>query len=287
MVFTDRLNVSVCIPVRNEEANLPACLESLGGLFSDVVVVDSSSTDATAAIAESYGVRVVQFAWNGRFPKKRNWAIRNVDFANDWLLFLDADERLTPAFREELQSVLPGTEHVGFWLSFTNEFLGCKLRHGDRFRKLALFRRSAGQYEAFPEQFWSSLDMEVHEHPVLRGSTGEMKSRLEHHDDRGLHHYIAKHNDYSTWESKRFLWFRTVGDDEWRQLSRRQRFKYRHLDKWWLAELYFWTCLVVKGGFLDGLAGWRFAAMKRRYFQDVRLKIQEQRDHKRHSQGRA
>jgi glycosyltransferase involved in cell wall biosynthesis len=274
--MTQTIPASVCIPVRNEERNLAACLDSLVGRFDDVVVVDSASTDRTAGIAAARGTRVVQFSWNGRFPKKRNWALRNVDFAHEWILFLDADERLSPDVIAELHDVLPTTPHVGFWLSFRNHFMGRELRHGDRFRKLALFRRGAGEYEAFPEALWSSLDMEVHEHPVLSGSVGEIRSLLDHRDDRGLHHYIAKHNDYSTWEANRFRWLSTAGPEAWQGLNPRQRFKYRNLDRWWLGHLYFWTCVVGKRGFLDGVAGWRFAAMKRRYFQDVRLKILEQ-----------
>jgi glycosyltransferase involved in cell wall biosynthesis len=275
--MTSPLPVSVCIPVRNEALNIAACIDSLAGHFDDVVVVDSASTDRTAEIAASRGARVVQFAWNGRFPKKRNWALRTVDFAHDWILFLDADERISPEVAAEIHDVLPATAHVGFWLSFRNHFMGCELRHGDRFRKLALFRRDAGEYEAFPESLWSGLDMEVHEHPVLRGSTGEIHSLLDHRDDRGLHHYIAKHNEYSSWEANRFRWLATAGSEAWAGLNRRQRFKYRNLDAWWLGHLYYWICVVAKRGFLDGAAGWRFAAMKRRYFQDVRLKILEDR----------
>jgi len=269
--------VSVCIPVRNEERMLPACLDALGGAFDDVVVIDSGSTDRTAEIAEAYGVRVFQFVWDGRFPKKRNWALRNVAFVHQWVLFLDADEHLTPEFRAELRRVLPATECIGFWLTFRNWFLGQQIKHGDPFRKLALFRRKSGEYERFPEEFWTTLDMEVHEHPVLHGPIGQIRAPIEHRDDRGLHHYIAKHNDYSTWEAKRFFWFATADVDAWSQISRRQQFKYRHLDKWWLAHIYFWTSVLLKKGFLDGQAGWRFATMKRRYFEDVRLKILEQR----------
>lgn len=269
------LPISVCIPVRNEENNLAACIETLRGSCSDVVIVDSNSVDRTAEVAASLGARVVQFNWNGRFPKKRNWALRNVDFAHEWILFLDADERLTADVIRELHDVLPATPHVGFWLSFRNHFMGRELRYGDRFRKLALFRRDAGEYEAFPETLWSSLDMEVHEHPVLRGSVGEIHSLLDHRDDRGLHRYIAKHNDYSTWEANRFRWLSTAGPEAWKALNRRQKFKYRNLNKWWLGHLYFWSCMVAKWGFLDGVAGWRFASMKRRYFEDVRLKILE------------
>jgi len=270
-----KLPISVCIPVRNEEAMLPACLDALAGAFDDVVVVDSRSTDATCSIAAEKGASVAHFEWDGRFPKKRNWALRNISFRHPWILFLDADEILTPAFIAEVRRTLPGTRHVGFWVRFTNHFLGRPLRHGDVFRKLSLFRRDSGEYEAFPEEWWSSLDMEVHEHPILRGSIGELREAVDHRDDRGLHHYIAKHNDYSSWEARRHAWLRTASPEVWSTLTRRQRFKYRHLRKWWFGHLYFWSCVLLKRGFLDGRAGWQFAGMKKRYFADVRLKIRE------------
>lgn len=274
---SSHMAASVCIPVRNEERNLPACLSALRGSFSDVVIVDSGSSDRTLAIAEEHGARVVQFSWDGRFPKKRNWALRNVEFEHDWILFLDADEIVMPAFIAELASTLPTTKCVGFWMSFTNHFMGHELRFGDRFRKLALFRRSAGEYEKFPEEFWTTLDMEVHEHPVLDGPVGEIAALITHRNECGLHHYIARHNDYSTWEANRSRWLAAAEAKVWSNLNSRQRFKYRNLDKWWLAHLYYWTSLLAKGGFRDGIAGWRFAAMKRRYFQDIRLKILEKR----------
>jgi len=277
--------VSVCIPVRNEEKNLAACIDSLRGAFADVVVVDSGSTDRTREIAAEKNARLVDFRWNGQFPKKRNWALRTIEFAHPWILFLDADEHLTQAFIDELRRVVTTARHVGFWVSFTNYFLGQPLAHGDVFRKLALFRRDAGEYERFPEQWWSQLDMEVHEHPVLTGTTGEIRSRIEHHDYRGLHHYLAKHNDYSTWEANRHAWLRTASAEAWNALTPRQRFKYRHLRSWWLAHFYFVMSLFVKRGFLDGSAGWHFAALKKQYFQQVRLKIIEL-DSARESAGR-
>jgi len=269
------LPVSVCIPTRNEERNLAACIDSLRGAFTDVVVVDSGSTDHTREIATARGARVVVFQWNGSFPKKRNWALRTIEFAHPWILFLDADEHLTEAFITELGSVLPSTHHTGFWLSFTNYFLGRPLRHGDVFRKLALFRRTAGEYERFPEEWWSRLDMEVHEHPVLAGTVGEIHARIDHRDDRGLHHYLAKHNDYSSWEAHRHAWLRSAPPEAWDALTPRQRFKYRHLSKWWLAHAYFAITLFAKRGFLDGSAGWHFATLKKHYFQQIRLKIAE------------
>jgi len=121
--------------------------------------------------------------------------------------------------------------------------------------------------------------MEVHEHPVLAGTTGEIRSRIDHRDYRGLHHYIAKHNDYSTWEAHRYLWLRKAPAEAWQALTPRQQFKYRHLASGWLAHFYFLVCLIAKHGFLDGRAGWAFALLKKHYFQQTRLKILELQSH--------
>lgn len=273
----ESLPVTVCIPVRNEARNLPACLESLGDCFRRVVVVDSRSDDNTRGIAAAAGATVLEFRWDGKFPKKRNWALRHHHWETPWVLFLDADERVTPEFVEELRRVLPTTDKAGFWISFTDWFMGKPLHHGDVFCKLALFRLGAGEYERFPEEWWSDLDMEVHEHPVLDGEVGEIRARLEHRDNRGLHSYIWRHNEYSTWEANRFMWLASAGAEEWAKLIPRQRFKYRHLDKLWFSPLYFLIGYVAKMGFLDGAGGWRFALMKLRYFTDMRLKIREAR----------
>ena len=89
----EKIPVSVIIPVKNEEKNLPRCLSLLKD-FSEVIVVDSHSTDKTPQIAEEYGCSLIEFTWNGRFPKKRNWVLRNVELQNTWVLFLDATNRL-------------------------------------------------------------------------------------------------------------------------------------------------------------------------------------------------
>lgn len=269
------LPATVCIPVRNEEKNLPSCLDAVGNHFAEVVVIDSGSTDRTRDIALERGAKVMTFDWDGSFPKKRNWALRNHSFTTPWVLFLDADERVTPAFIEELKATLPSTTHAGFWISLDNWFMGGQLKHGDTFHKLALFRVGAGEYERFPEDWWSHLDMEVHEHPVLAGTTGEIRERLQHRDYRDLKHYIAKHNEYSTWEANRHLWLHSAGAEEWSKLNRRQRFKYRHLAKPWLGPLYFMVGYFLKRGFLDGYAGWIFNRFKMRYFDEIRLKILE------------
>ena len=240
------------------------------------MVVDSGSTDGTQEIARELGATVLDFKWNGSFPKKRNWALQNHTFKHRWILFLDADERVTPAFLDELRATLPTTSHAGFWIFFDNWFMGRPLRHGDVFCKIALFRVGSGEYERFPEDSWSHLDMEVHEYPILDGSIGKIGGRLEHREDRGLEHYIAKHDAYAEWEAKRYHWLQSASSDEWKKFTPRQRFKYRHMNDWWLGLFFFFVTYIIKRGFLDGHAGWTFARLKWRYFSDIRRKIRGQ-----------
>ena len=96
MGVLDMLNqlLTIVIPVKNEEKNLPGCLENIK-TFGNVVIVDSGSTDRTLEIAAEFGREVVQFKWDGQFPKKRNWVLRNYEFKTSWVMFLDADERIT------------------------------------------------------------------------------------------------------------------------------------------------------------------------------------------------
>jgi glycosyltransferase involved in cell wall biosynthesis len=101
----DLIPVTAVIPVKDEERSLPSCLAALDG-FAGVVVVDSGSTDATVAIAQEAGVNVIQFRWSGGFPKKRNWVLQTFPFRTRWVLFIDADEIVTPAFKAELRAVL-------------------------------------------------------------------------------------------------------------------------------------------------------------------------------------
>jgi glycosyltransferase involved in cell wall biosynthesis len=269
------LPITVCIPVLNEERNLPTCLAALGRAFYEVVVIDSGSTDATRQIARESGATLLEFHWNGGYPKKRNWALDHRDFGTPWVLFLDADERISPAFIAEAARAVASDAYVGYWISYDNYFMGRRLRHGDVLRKLALFRRDAGRYERFPEESWSRLDMEVHEHPVLTGPVSEISARIEHFDKRGLEHYVAKHEEYAAWEANRWEWLQHAGDDAWRQLTPRQKLKYRNLHKRWLSWTYFLVSFVGKRGFLDGIPGWKFATLKRRYFQSIRRNILE------------
>lgn len=266
--------LTIVIPVKDEAKNLPRCIHAVQPL-GQVLVVDSKSTDGTPEVARQHGVEVLIFEWDGQFPKKRNWTLRNYDFNTDWVLFLDADEFVSPEFIDEVRSAIGNTENVGFWLSFENHFMGKKLKGGDPFRKLALFRVGAGAYEFIAEDNWSHLDMEVHEHPVLEGPIGEINAPIEHNDFRGLEHYIGKHNAYSSWEAKRYLRLIEQQGAEWDGLTSRQKKKYANLSKWWFAPAYFLASYFLKRGFMDGVIGLHFSLMKAIYFYQIRLKIIE------------
>jgi glycosyltransferase involved in cell wall biosynthesis len=260
--------LTIVIPVKNEEKNLPECLENIKP-FKYVVIVDSGSTDRTLAIAEEYGREVVKFKWNGEFPKKRNWILRNYVFKTPWVMFLDADERLTPMFCEEMERELPTTKYNAFICFYDNWFMERMLRHGDAMRKTAILRLGAGEYEKIEEHGWSNLDMEIHEHLQVKGEIGTIQSRLEHHDKRSLESYYKKHEEYASWEANRYK----ALNGDFSKLTERQRMKYQLINKWWFGFAYFIVCYFLKKGFLDGEAGYVFARGKWKYFSNIRKKI--------------
>lgn len=266
-----KLPITVVIPVKNEERNLPQCLSRLHR-FAKIIVVDSGSTDRTKEIAESFGCEFVEFHWNGRFPKKRNWLLINRPPATPWVLFLDADEYISEDFVHELELVLPTTSYDGFRVVYTNYFHKKQLRHGVPQIKLPLFRVGRGLYERIDEDHWSQLDMEVHEHPVLNGKVGQLRMKIDHEDYKGLDAFVQRHDDYSTWEAKRYIKLRET-PEALEHFTAIQLRKYNSLTSWWLASSYFLYSWIWKFGILDGWAGFLFAKMKASYFSQIRRKI--------------
>lgn len=269
-----KIEITVVIPVKNEEKNLENCLAALGR-FTEIVVVDSGSTDRTRDIAQAAGARTIDFNWNGRYPKKRNWVLSSQTLVNEWVLFLDADEVVNDRFCDEVAAAINSGHHVGFWLNYTNYFIGRRLRYGVPQRKLALFKIGLGFYERIEEESWSSLDMEVHEHPVVDGSVGEIVAKIDHRDFRGVDKFLLRHIDYAMWEARRYLKLRAESDSRSSQLTFRQRFKYRNLERPWYSTFYFCFAFFFRAGFLDGGAGYAYAFYKAWYFYTVRLMILE------------
>ncbi|MBT0812289.1 glycosyltransferase family 2 protein [Litoribacter ruber] len=267
------LDITIVIPVKNEEKLIGDCLKSVGTDFcKKIIVIDSSSTDRTCEIAERLGAEVINFKWDGKFPKKRNWFLRNHTPTTKWVLFLDADEFLTEGFKKELRSKIQKDSYVGFWLSYSIYFAGKKLRGGYPLQKLALFQVGAGEYERIKEQHWSKLDMEIHEHPIVEGKVGKIKSKIDHRDFRSIEHYIQKQREYAKWESYRYL---DLNPKSRLLLTAKQKLKYRLLTSPWVGPLYFLGSFIFLGGFRDGYTGLTFAFLKMAYFNEIYCRIKE------------
>ncbi len=186
--------ISVLILTRNEEQDLPGCLESVAW-SDDVHVFDSFSTDRTAEIARAAGAHVTQRAFDG-YASQRNAALRTLPFRHEWLLMLDADERPTLTLVEEMRRAVtepvPGVNAYRIPIAYF--FLdGSRLRHAQTTQLfLRLVRPRMVRYER-----------EINEVLKVEGETGDLKSDIDHFPfSKSLDHWIQKHNVYSTMEAE-------------------------------------------------------------------------------------
>ena len=142
-----KIPASVIIMTKNEALNISKCL-NVCQYFQEVIVVDSNSTDGTREIAESFGVKVVNFSWNGKYPKKKQWILDNVRTSHDWVLHLDADEEVTQEFCAEIESFLQknGKDYVACRVRISYYFMHKQLRHGQQIRKTAFIRKGYCEY---------------------------------------------------------------------------------------------------------------------------------------------
>ena len=278
---TVHLPVSVIVPARNEARNLPRCLESLCGV-GEVYVIDSTSSDDTAEIAESWGAKVVQFRYQGGWPKKRQWAMDTLPLAYDWVFLVDADEALTPELAEEIRRVLENPAFDGYYVALQMFFLGRRLRHSDAsFFKLSLLRRGKGRFECrLKDQDTSMCDMEVHEHVIVDGPTAKLKHALIHHNVESLSRYIQKHDEYSNWEA-RVLLQRETGPDGLQpslfgsQAQRRRWLKTRLYRVPGSSLLLFLYRYILRLGFLDGVPGLVYCGFQAMQMFHTKAKIYE------------
>ncbi len=257
-----RLPVTVIIPVRNEARNLSRCLQALKEV-GEVLVIDSQSTDETVEVARSYEAQVVQFHYQGGWPKKRQWAMDTLPLAHDWILLLDADEVLTRELSQEIYSAIQNPAIDGYSILLRTWFLGRVLRHGDvGLWKLSLFRRGKGRFECrLKDQDASMADMEIHEHVVVEGAAGKLRNPLLHHNMESLSRYIQKHDEYSNWEARVLLERGNDNDKELppslfgSQAQRRRWLKRKLFAVPGSPVLLFLYRYLLRFGFLDGVPG--------------------------------
>jgi glycosyltransferase involved in cell wall biosynthesis len=271
------------VATRNEERNLPRCLESLRE-FREVYVIDSQSTDATVEIAESSGANVVQFHYQGGWPKKRQWAMDSLPLTYDWILLIDADEALSPELVTEIQRAIENPQFDGYYIALKMFFLGRELRHsGASFEKLLLFRRGKARFECrLKQQDESMADMEVHEHVVAgsKNKVGKLHHSLLHHNVESLSHYIQKHDKYSNWDAR--VWFEGYANtrDLSPALFGSQAQRRRWLRKTFFSLpgspiLFFLYKYIFCLGFLDGIPGLIYCCFQGVQFFHTKAKIYE------------
>lgn len=267
--------LDVVIQTFNEEANLPHTLASLAGWVNHIYVVDSGSTDKTRDIATAAGATVVEHAWEG-YARQKNWALANLPLKADWTMIVDADEAVSEELKQELIALtnqLAGeVAEAGFFVNRVFVFLGKRIKHCGYFPSwnLRVFKRGMARYE----------ERLVHEHMICDGPVGKLRRLLIHEDRRGLEHFFAKHNRYSTLEAEEIY----QRPDAWPGFDRlitdgaiRRRFaKSRILPVLPIAWMWRWVYMYIcRLGFLDGRAGWWLCHFIAQYEFSVQLKLRE------------
>ncbi len=271
--------IDAMIITYNEALNLPFCLRSIQGWTKKIFVIDSGSTDGTQQIARSFGAEVVELAWEG-YAHQKNWALQNLPFEADWILILDADEVITVKLRQRLESIaarpVDDVSENGFFINRLTYFLGRPGRYGGWFPNynMRFFKSGQGLYE----------NREVHEHVIIANPVGYIKQIMKHDDRRGLEHYVAKHNRYSTLEAReifRAMTGNATGDEGVNipGVTRRRRWLKRYVmprlpfpETWRFTYMY-----LMRLGVLDGRVGYQFAKFISTYDYLLSIKLKDMR----------
>lgn len=268
------MNISVLILTYDEAINLPHCLSSVA-FSDDVVVLDSGSSDGTVQVAESAGATVLNRPFDN-YAAQRNFGLSH-DFKHDWILMLDADERIPSGFIDELRSVTEQKDNVVTLY---------RMRRKDMFMGRWL-KRSSGYPTWFGRLFRKGqvrVEREINEEYYTDGEVGMLAGHLIHHPfNKGIEYWFERHNRYSSMEAKKLLdeqtqsvkWSNFLSKDPMLQRKAFKAFAYRMPFR---PLLTFCFLYFVKFGFLDGKAGFHFSLMRSIYEYMISLKIREQSD---------
>lgn len=187
-------SIRAVILTKNEEAHLADCLASLTGLDCEILVVDSGSDDATLEIAESFDAEVVFYEYITE-AQTRNWVLDNCGDV-DWILFLDADERLTAELNKELRTLpSPDGGPVGYYMEREMWFLGHPLRHGGHQKNFIL-------HVLHPPRARVIEQTRTLEYVKVDGKTAHLKHRMIHENKKPLREWVMKHDFYAQREAE-------------------------------------------------------------------------------------
>jgi glycosyltransferase involved in cell wall biosynthesis len=264
-----KIPVSVIVLTKNEEANLGKCIASAAD-FAELFVVDSHSEDRTREVARELRAELVDFEWNGGYPKKKQWALDNLPFSHDWVMYLDADEEIRPELAKEIRGIFEDKpQQAGYFVELDYRFLGRTLRHGQRVHKLVLFDRTCGRFEELDDLDAANMwEVEGHYQPRISGSVGKLKSALLHDDHDSLFNYFDRHNRYSDWEAT--LQRKASSDGKETHLNSRVKDTFQVIP--FKSVAFFLYSYICRRGFLDGRAGYHYALAKAFYYWQIRVK---------------
>ena len=179
--------ISVLVITKNEAHNIVECLDS-ARWADEIVIVDAESRDETVALAKKFTAKIFVRPWMG-FAAAKQFALEQC--TNEWILWLDADERVMPELAEEIQSVMQGKpEQAAFTVARRAYFLGRWIRHSGWYpgRVARLFNRKHARFNSAA----------VHEGLVIDGPIGDLRNDLLHYTDPNIYHYFSKYNRYTT-----------------------------------------------------------------------------------------
>ena len=241
--------ITVAIITKDEERNIRDCLESVKWA-DEIVVVDNGSTDRTLSICQEYGARIFQEEWKG-YSGQKNSAIEKA--GNEWVLNLDADERVSPELRQEMQKSLGENRDVdAFWIPRKNFFLGRWIRYCGWYPdlNLRLFRKSQGRFG----------ERAVHERVEVQGKTATLTHPLIHKTYQSLSDFFVRMDRYST-----------LAAQEMQQEGR----EFRLLDVVFRPPFTFLQMYLLRAGFLEGYLGFVLSVLYSYYTFAKYIKLKE------------
>ena len=221
--------ISVIIPTLNEAAYLERCLYSVQ--FADeIIVIDSMSSDQTVAIAKAKGCKVIERAFDN-FSNQKNHALSYATC--EWVLFLDADERIPFPLQLEIKEAVNSTQFEGYKLKFPHFFMN-RFLFQQSSSVLRLVRRDHCHFEG-----------SVHEKLIVEGPTGSLKTPVLHYTYKGLEHYLHKKDNYAWFQAQQLY-------------DKGKKATYFHLI---FKPFYrFFHSFVIRGGFKDGWPAFAISA---------------------------
>lgn len=248
-------DLTAIILTKDEEKNISACLESLRGFASRVVVVDSGSTDNTTEIAKRFGADVLSHPYS-YYAAQFNWGLENAGIRTTWVLRIDADERFTPELCAECEEILEkaGSNVNGVAMDADFYFLGRLMKHGiANKRKIMIFRYGFGSLE----------DRKRDPHTIITcGEYASAKNHFQHYDFKDLNHYVEKYNWYTIRETQDYFAYKAGASQDVNTEKRLRKHRKHKFSVYYRAPKFFrcfcWFCYnyYFRLGFLDGREGY-------------------------------